>query len=573
MYEGLDIYRRTIAGRGFRRALLRLMVQDALRALPDRVRSRRTPLVPLTPSRPLSTADVPLIVVTRDGAHLLPAFLRHYRALGVTRFIVLDDRSSDGSRDVLADHADVDLWGSKVRYAAARHGQFWRERLARIYGGERWYVNVDVDEFLVYDGMERHPLPELFRWLEGRHLRRLLAPMLDMYPPGVLSAAVLEPGQNPWDLATHFDASGYRIHAGKRTTQVFGGPRTRVFGVTAQMAKFPVLFWDRRTFFTRGPHAPFPYVRNFGPIAGALLHFKFFSDARDRVEAAVADGQYALDGSDYRAYHARLYATPDLTMSGNASRRYAGVADLVGLGAMTPIDWPSAAAPTAGAVSSEASPRLARIGPVRSAPKCFVVSLHRCGTRSTAKFLNELGIRTRHWAIEHDGVNLEEMVRGRETDLAYVADVLAPVIDSYQAVADVPVPALYRELFARYEDAKFLLVYRDPVDWVGSVRWKLRRGDFRPYVRTLYWKYFDWKPERIADLTDEQLIGMHDQHRSDVEAFFRDVAPDRLGVFDLYAPDTNERIAAFLGVESTLAFPHVLSARRFAEDTRPEEPA
>lgn len=204
--------------------------------------------------------------------------------------------------------------------------------------------------------------------------------------------------------------------------------------------------------------------------------------------------------------------------------------------------------------------------------KCFVVSLHRCGTHSTASFLNDLGIRTRHWAVEHDGVNLEEMVRGRETDLGFVADVLAPVIESYQAVADVPIPALYRELFARYPDARFLLLHREPSDWLRSVRWKLRRADFRPYVRTVYWQYFDWRPERIGDITDEQLIWMHGKHLADVRGFFDRVAPDKLGDFDLYAPDTGERMAAFLGLESARALPHLFPRRRDIPVERADPP-
>jgi Sulfotransferase domain len=198
--------------------------------------------------------------------------------------------------------------------------------------------------------------------------------------------------------------------------------------------------------------------------------------------------------------------------------------------------------------------------------KCFVVSLHRCGTRSTAAFLNELGIRTRHWPVEHGGVDLQEMIRGRETDAAYVTTVLEPVIESYDAVADVPIPVLYRELFARYPEAKFLLLYRDPFDWIQSVRWKLRRGDFQPYVRVQYWTYFPRHPERIGDLTDEELVWMHGQHRNEVLAYFGRVAPDQLGVFDLDASDTSQRVASFLGVESARPFPHHHSRRRGRDD-------
>jgi hypothetical protein len=338
-YDNYDAYRRTVAASAFWRRLVWRTIEEGIRAIPERIRAQRTPLFSLTPPRPLARADVPLILVTRDSADLLPSFIRHYRGLGVTRFIVVDDQSSDGARDILTGHSDVDLWASTVRYRDAQLGLFWCERLARRYGQGRWYVNVDTDEFLVYDGMDRHQLPELFRWLERKRLRRLLAPMLDLYPPGPLSAAVLEPGLAPWEVATHFDAAGYAIDAGKRTTLLFGGPRVRLFGVRAQMAKFPVLYWDRTTFFCKGIHAPFPYIRNFGPIAGALLHFKYFADFRDRVEAAVMDKQHWRGGAEYQAYHERLREVPDLVMAGNVSRPYAGVRDLVTLGFVAPIDW------------------------------------------------------------------------------------------------------------------------------------------------------------------------------------------------------------------------------------------
>ena len=194
--------------------------------------------------------------------------------------------------------------------------------------------------------------------------------------------------------------------------------------------------------------------------------------------------------------------------------------------------------------------------------KCFVISLHRCGTRSTASHLEALGFKTRHWPIDHEGTNLEQQIVGRETDLAHVADVLAPVLESYEAVADVPVPVLYRELVARYPEAKFLLVYRNAFDWAHSVRWKLRDADFAPYVRTVYWTYLDWRPRRIEQISDAQLIWMHGRHTADVIGFFQQAAPHKLGVFDLYASDTGQKIAGFLGIDSNRSLPHLFPRPR-----------
>src|SRR5205823_3530777 len=42
--------------------------------------------------------------------------------------------------------------------------------------------NVDADEHLVYDGMDRRDMNSLCAWLRSRHQTRLFAPLIDMYP-------------------------------------------------------------------------------------------------------------------------------------------------------------------------------------------------------------------------------------------------------------------------------------------------------------------------------------------------------------------------------------------------------
>ena len=114
-----------------------------------------------------------------------------------------------------------------------------------------------------------------------------------------------------------------------------------------------------------------------------------------------------------------------------------------------------------------------------------------------------------------------------------MTDVLAPVIDSYQAVADVPIPALYRELFARYPEANSCSsTATRPTG--SNRRLEAPPGDFQPYVKTVHWTT-SAEPRRLRN-SDAELVWMHGQHTTEVTAFFREVAPDKLGVFDLYVP-------------------------------------
>lgn len=56
------------------------------------------------PERPFR---FPLTGILHNEMHFLPAFLPHYRKLGVDRFFFIDDRSDDGTLEFLALQDDV----------------------------------------------------------------------------------------------------------------------------------------------------------------------------------------------------------------------------------------------------------------------------------------------------------------------------------------------------------------------------------------------------------------------------------------------------------------------------------
>jgi len=290
------------------------------------------------PVLPLKPDDLSLIVVVRNEAERLAPFLRHYRELGITRFAVLDDRSTDGTAEMLAAQPDVDLFRSPISYAQADLGNLWRQRIARIYGQPRWHVTVDADEYLVYEGMDRHPLGALIRWLERRKMSRLLAPMIDMYPGGNIWDARFDPDVPPWQVADHFDSTGYQVTRSPRGVKITGGPRTRLFDRQHKLMKFPLIYVDRPTIFT-SIHAPLPYWRNYADAFGALLHFKFFSDFNEKARAAVEEGQYWNGAAKYRQYHAVSSERAVLSAMTDHSVRYQGVRSLAETNLIKPIDW------------------------------------------------------------------------------------------------------------------------------------------------------------------------------------------------------------------------------------------
>jgi hypothetical protein len=289
--------------------------------------------------RPLAPTDLPLIFLAHNDRRFIPSFLKHYRGLGVTRFLCLDDQSTDGTREILATQPDVDVFRSNVRYRDAWRGRLWREALLAMHGDERWYLNLDSDEYLVYQDYESRPLRDLITALEKKGIERCTAPMIDAYPAGPLAAARFDGSSDdmPWTVAGLFDGTGYRLGRERRALTMRGGMRVRVFDAVAELIKYPLLYWRKDYSLGVSIHQPVPYQLNFGPIYGALLHFKLFSDAAEMASKAVKDNQYFDDTREYKRIQQMTEGVPGLSLACDISIPYLGSRDLVEKGFLAPV--------------------------------------------------------------------------------------------------------------------------------------------------------------------------------------------------------------------------------------------
>lgn len=294
-------------------------------------------LTPAKPERPLGADDLALVCTVRNSASYLPAFLVHYRRLGVTRFVFVDDRSDDGTAELLAGQPDVDLFTSNVTYGASAYGRVWRDALFTRYGRGRWYLNVDADEFLMFPGCETRGLRDFIADLERAGLKRGLAPMLDLYPDGPLREAVYDPARHrhPLEVSPLIDGEGYEIAPEKFTLAVRGGPRTRLFGNRIRLTKFPVIFVDEATQENGSSiHGPLPIARNFSAVHAVLLHFKFSSVSVEEFARLAEEGEHFGGGVFYAEIAASGAFNPDLSLEYPGSLRVGSSEDLVTRGFM-----------------------------------------------------------------------------------------------------------------------------------------------------------------------------------------------------------------------------------------------
>lgn len=304
---------------------------------------------------PLPERVLPLITIVHNEMPRLPEFLRHYRELGIDRFIIVDHRSDDGTLAYLKNQPDVHLYHARTGYDRTLSGQMWVTGLARHFAMGRWVLHVDADEFLVYTGMEHHKLADLCALLEKKGESRLYAPMIDMYSRKPIFHARVGQGERLLDISPYFDprTDGERIFY--EHVELPGPPgllcytRSRAFGNLAipspggepigfQMEKFPLSKWHSGTAYCL-VHSPFPFTENPRRPRAALLHFRFVGNFIEYNRSVAQKGEAWDGGPHYDAYADKVCQNPNLTLYHSASRLYEGPHSLITEGLIDPVGW------------------------------------------------------------------------------------------------------------------------------------------------------------------------------------------------------------------------------------------
>ncbi len=289
---------------------------------------------------PLRRDDIALVTMVRNEAIRLPAFLNHYRDLGVDSFVFIDNDSTDETRKILSEAADVEIW--RARDFKKKNLLLTALIRSLTHAYENWVVVADADEFLVYDGMESHDLHDLGDLLDRRSQKRLRAFMVDLYGKGPVRSTAWPSGE-PLDAEWFFDSDSYTV----KNNEVSGGPRSRMLSTKTEpfnnwLGKFPFGRFDTASGLIH-IHEAYPYHLNAVSNQAAMAHLKFTSDFVSLVDRAVMEKQYLQDAMEYRIYQEALRQDPDWNLYHDGSRHFRGASSLIETGLIAPIDWHSKA--------------------------------------------------------------------------------------------------------------------------------------------------------------------------------------------------------------------------------------
>ena len=333
------------------------------------------PLSALPPD--VNRAEVRVFLKARDEAARLPYFLAYYRALGVDRFLVVDNQSTDGTTALLGAEADVHLFSAAGSFAAARGGQAWLDELLDRYGPGHWCLTVDADELLCFAQSETLDLPGLCRQLEMEGAAGLSCLMLDMYGAEPLGAATYRAGEPFLAACPWFDPAPYwrtKPSAECPPQEIYGGVRQRVF--------YP--HWEAPSLRLRASEQCYDWANRFAairrnqmiqswrvkrppnlregaagragsracatwrshtgsrrcgcqPAAAVFSTSSFWGISVARPPKKPKRGEYFDGAREYKRYAAVIAEAPGLVLWHPGSVRFEGSAQLCHLGLMTPV--------------------------------------------------------------------------------------------------------------------------------------------------------------------------------------------------------------------------------------------
>ena len=329
-----------------------------------------------------SAGEIRLFSKLRNERLRLPAFLKHYRELGVDRFFIVDNGSSDGSTEYLLAQKDVHVFRTHGSFRDARGGTEWLNALLVQFGLGAWCITVDIDELLWFPGSDTANLHRLTRYFDSKGYQAFACLLLDLYPDGPLRCFSYAPEEDLLTAVPYFDAGPYvKIPGSKRQSQrqcpgfvIQGGVRQRVFypevgdnlwwkvrwtlfnrfacrlpllgklsmvrryqaKTSPNLTKVPLVRWDSESRYLAANHYVTPKV--LAPESGVLLHFKFLQDFHEKAVQEAARGEYAGGGTEYKRYSMKLKADPDLSLMYEGSIRLKDCAQLVEMGLMHDSD-------------------------------------------------------------------------------------------------------------------------------------------------------------------------------------------------------------------------------------------
>jgi hypothetical protein len=267
---------------------------------------------------------IPVFSIMRNESYFFPHFLKHYRSLGISNFVIFADRCDDEFLETMLREHDVSIIRSNSLKYHQTFGQLesgWPKRLVQFikefisnqFFVGRWHLVVDADEFLILPAPMRD-FPAYVQWLEGSGMDAAFASMIDFYPQ-TLAGRNFAIEKDPFQASPYFDRGPYHRLDSTR------GIITENFGVRGRMLKYlkakcPEKMAEIEIEKYEGViNFKFPLMkatdiiqrigchmisRNTRFHRCTLAHFKFYPGLDEKIKFALSETNYFRLSSEYK---------------------------------------------------------------------------------------------------------------------------------------------------------------------------------------------------------------------------------------------------------------------------------
>lgn len=288
-------------------------------------------------SRQPDSEAMTLCAIARNEMYFLPAFLEHYRKLGIEQFAILNDRSTDGTTEYLLSQPDVVVFESKYRYGDkvdlpvqmvdkmpnGRILYMWRTIFYARFAKGRWAVQTDLDEFIHLPPGKT--FQDIAQSLDRDGSNIAYGVMLDVYPETLRDLAAMADQREVDPAATwYFDAEPHlRLRAGDAPKTLHPGARARLYKTYGSARLYHQLgvpipvyrTWWKRIKHTRlGTRIPI-YNTIHKPVMAKWQDGAYFTNSHNT--SLEASDRILLPFQHYR-FTGALYAKIDMAIRENS---------------------------------------------------------------------------------------------------------------------------------------------------------------------------------------------------------------------------------------------------------------
>jgi hypothetical protein len=297
----------------------------------------------------LSAHGMGMFCIVRDEIYFLPFLLDHYRRIGIDHFLFYDDKSSDGSRELLEAQPDCAVVTSDVPFGAivkkgVRYVNVLKRMVPGTVFGDRWVLTVDADEFLLLPEpfVDLKPLCAAIAQQGGSSA---VAALVDFYPEK-LSMRNYSAAWHPMKLNRFCDRgplfewpphrrqpfmfdAGIRYRLGEMLFQRHRDEYLAIFDshphVTPGLWKVPLLN------LASGHWLVTNHSLNVPPFLGlqmVLAHFKFYPGLDKKIAYALRSKAYYANSREYRMLERAVHYFCDESLLCDQTIEYKSLRDL-----------------------------------------------------------------------------------------------------------------------------------------------------------------------------------------------------------------------------------------------------